>query len=143
MNTNCIMFYTFIYFPFLVRDLSSKAFNNSWYFGPCPLHLRYIYAQYIYYVYIYTHIYMISVLCNWLTSVIIVDCNMDHFVANGNISLFLLLSIPYSKCTILYNTFFIHSSVNGYQVCFHILAIVNILKNTSCCRKLSQAQISF
>ena len=45
-----------------------------------------------------------------------------HVVADGIISFFSWLSsIPWYT----YHTFFVHSSVSGHLVCFHVLAVVN------------------
>ena len=50
-------------------------------------------------------------------------CRSIHFVANGIISFSFMAE--YYSIAYLYHIFFIHSSVNGYLGCFHVLAIVN------------------
>ena len=47
-----------------------------------------------------------------------------HVVTRGKILSFLwFISIP--LCVYIYHIFFIHSSIDGFLGCFHILAIVN------------------
>ena len=51
-----------------------------------------------------------------------ITCRSIHVVADGIISFFSWLSsIPWY----MYHTFFVHSSVSGHLVCFHVLAVVN------------------
>ena len=54
----------------------------------------------------------------WLISLSTLISNCIHVTANGIIPFFLWLNS-------MYHTFFIHSPVDDYLGCFHILAIVN------------------
>ena len=68
----------------------------------------------------------------WLTSSSMTFSRSVHVVANGLISFFLMTNIP----LYMYHIFFIHSSVDRYSGCFHVLAIVNSLQGTSWCMYL-------
>ena len=60
--------------------------------------------------------------CIWLISISIMSSGFIHATAHCKISLFLKLN---NILLYAYTPFFIHSSVDGYLGCFHILAIVN------------------
>ena len=60
----------------------------------------------------------------WLTSLSMITSRSICVAANGNISLFFYGWVIF-HCMHIYHIFFIHSSVDGYLGCFHVLAIVN------------------
>ena len=66
-------------------------------------------------------------ICLSLTSLSVIISRSIHAAANGIISYFLWLSnIPlYVSLCMCMHHIFIHSSVDGHLVCFHVLAIVN------------------
>ena len=66
----------------------------------------------------------------WLISLSIVHSRSTHIVANGKISCFLWLSniplcIYVCVCIYTHHIFFIHSSIDEYLGCSHILATLN------------------
>ena len=58
-----------------------------------------------------------------LSSLSMIIFRSTHVAANGMISFFFMAE--YYSIVYMYHIFFIHSSVNGYLGCFHVLAIVN------------------
>ena len=62
----------------------------------------------------------------WFTSLSMIISGFIHVAANGIIYFLLLSNIPLYVCMYVYiHISFIHSSVNGHLVCFHVLAIGN------------------
>ena len=76
----------------------------------------------------------------WLISLSIITSRSIHVVANGKISFSFLIGwvIFHYVCTI-----FIHLYVDGYLVCFYVLAVVKMLLWTLGCMYLFELVFSF
>ena len=92
----------------------------------CCLTYRVIITIFLNSIYIpYTCVSILYWCCSfWLTSLCMIGSSFIHLIRTDSNVFFLMAEFMYS-IVYMYHSFLIHSSADGHQGCFHILAIIN------------------